>query len=269
MEALIGLILGIIEGLTEFAPVSSTGHMILISHLLKIDHDSKIKTFEVVVQLGAILAVLVIFWRKLIPVFTKNINFCNRNFHHRFNWLHILVGMIPAGIVGSIFYHFIKSYLFNYSGVLISLVLGGVLLIVADLFKPYHETASTLDDITYKQAFIVGVFQVLALWPGFSRSGSTISGGVLNGMSYRAASEYTFILALPIMIAAAGKDIYDNWTILSSNDLPLFVTGLIAAFITSLIVIKYFLKLITRIKLIPFAIYRFVIAILFIYYLSI
>lgn len=267
MDIWIAIILGIVEGLTEFIPVSSTGHMILVSHLLDVHTEPRIHSFEVVVQLGAILAITTIFWGRIRPmIFSRHINIFNSDFHHRFNWLHILLGMIPAGLIGVFLSHQIKDILFNNPiSTVLAIVVGGCLLVIADIFRPRGAVANTLDEITYKQAFIVGIFQVCALWPGFSRSGSTISGGVLSGMSYKVATQYTFILALPMMVGASGKSIIDNWSLLTMGDLPFFAVGLIAAFVTSLLVIKFFINLIARIKLTPFAIYRFIIAIIFLF----
>lgn len=267
-DIFIGILLGIVEGLTEFAPVSSTGHMILVADLLGIQGTQRIDVFEVVVQLGAILAVARIFWERITSLlFTSKFNILKKGFHNHFNWLHILIGMIPAVIVGGLFYSTIKAKLFTLNGVLLALILGGILLIVADLFKPSRPTANELDDITYTQAFIVGVFQIFALWPGFSRSGSTIAGGVLCGMNYKIAAEYTFLLALPMMFAASVKDLYGSWGHLGAGDLPLFIAGLVAAYLSSVVVIKFFLRLVQKIKLTPFAVYRFVVATLFFFFL--
>lgn len=264
-DILVGIILGIVEGLTEFAPVSSTGHMIMTGDLLGVNLEHiRIKVFLVVVQLGSILAVAHIFWGRISSLlFTSKFNILKTGFHKNFNWLHILVGMIPACLVGAFFHNIIKDKLFTPKGVVIALIVGGILLIIADVFRPRRASAETLDSITYKQAFIVGVFQVLALWPGFSRSGSTISAGVLSGMNYKIAAEYTFLLALPMMVAASTKDLYENWGVLTSNDLPLFIVGLVAAYLSSFVVVKFFLRIISQVKLIPFAIYRFIVATLF------
>jgi undecaprenyl-diphosphatase len=272
MDILIGLILGAVEGLTEFAPVSSTGHMILVGHLLGFEGTVRATTFEVVVQLGSILAAVVVFWKRLLSLVglykiedeeTGDFENGQRSSGNRLNWLHILLGMIPAVIVGGLFHDYIKTHLFTAATVLSALVAGGILMIVAEAFRKARPTAKSLDQITYKQAFIVGLFQCLALWPGFSRSGSTISGGLLAGMNHKTASEFTFILAVPMMVAASAKDLMDNWQYLSIHDLPLFITGFITAFVVALLAIRYFLRLIENVKLTPFAIYRFVLAVLY------
>jgi undecaprenyl-diphosphatase len=166
---LVAAILGVVEGLTEFLPVSSTGHMIIVGHLLGFEGDTA-KTFEVVIQLGSILAVVVMFWRRLFGLI--GIHFGRPPQHEgmskgRLSLIHILLGMIPAVVLGLVFHDAIKS-LFNPINVMYALVVGGFLLIAAEVLKPKTPRAEGLDDMTYRQAFIIGCFQCLALWPGFS-----------------------------------------------------------------------------------------------------
>ena len=257
---LVAAILGVVEGLTEFLPVSSTGHIIIVGHLLGFEGDTA-KTFEVVIQLGSILAVVVMFWRRLFGLI--GIHF-GKTPHEgtgkgRLTLGHILLGMIPAVVLGLIFHDTIKS-LFNPINVMYALVVGGVLLIAAECLKPKEPRAPGLDDMTYRQAFMIGCFQCLALWPGFSRSGATISGGMLMGVSRYAASEFSFLLAVPMMMGATALDLYKSWGFLTSGDIPMFAVGFITAFVVALIAIKTFLQLIKRISFIPFAIYRFIVA---------
>lgn len=257
---LVAAILGVVEGLTEFLPVSSTGHMIIVGHLLGFEGDTA-KTFEVVIQLGSILAVVVMFWRRLFGLI--GIHF-GKVPHEgtgkgRLTLGHILLGMIPAVVLGLIFHDIIKS-LFNPINVMYALVVGGVLLIAAECLKPKEPRAPGLDDMTYRQAFMIGCFQCLALWPGFSRSGATISGGMLMGVSRYAASEFSFLLAVPMMMGATALDLYKSWKFLSASDIPMFAVGFVTAFIVALVAIKTFLQLIKRISFIPFAIYRFIVA---------
>lgn len=183
---LVAAILGVVEGLTEFLPVSSTGHMIIVGHLLGFEGDTA-NTFEVVIQLGSILAVVVMFWRRLFGLI--GIHFGRPPEHEgkgsgRLSLIHILLGMIPAVVLGLIFHDTIKS-LFNPVNVMYALIVGGVLLIAAEVLKPKQPRAVGIDDMTYRQAFVIGCFQCLALWPGFSRSGATISGGMLMGAALR------------------------------------------------------------------------------------
>ncbi|EMD7579659.1 undecaprenyl-diphosphate phosphatase [Cronobacter sakazakii] len=257
---LVAAILGIVEGLTEFLPVSSTGHMIIVGHLLGFEGDTT-KTFEVVIQLGSILAVVVMFWRRLFGLI--GIHFGHPPHEGvgkgRLSLIHILLGMVPAVVLGLVFHDFIKS-LFNPINVMYALVVGGVLLIIAEVLKPKEPKAPGLDDMTYRQAFFIGCFQCLALWPGFSRSGATISGGMLVGVSRYAASEFSFLLAVPMMMGATALDLYKSMGFLTMADLPMFAVGFVTAFVVALVAIKTFLHIIKRISFIPFAIYRFIVA---------
>jgi undecaprenyl-diphosphatase len=258
---LIAAILGVVEGLTEFLPVSSTGHMIIVGHLLGFEGETA-KTFEVVIQLGSILAVVVMFWRRLFGLI--GIHFGRPPQHEgegkgRLTLIHILLGMAPAVVLGLIFHDTIKS-LFNPINVMYALVVGGVLLIAAEVLKPKEPRAPGLDDMTYRQAFMIGCFQCLALWPGFSRSGATISGGMLMGVSRYAASEFSFLLAVPMMMGATALDLYKSFHFLTVGDSPMFAVGFVTAFLVAPVAIKTFLQLIKRISFIPFAIYRFIVA---------
>ncbi|WCG83864.1 undecaprenyl-diphosphate phosphatase [Pectobacterium sp. A5351] len=257
---LIAFILGVVEGLTEFLPVSSTGHMIIVGHWLGFV-DEKAKTFEVIIQLGSILAVVVMFWRRLFGLIGIHFGEIPHEGHTagRLKLTHILLAMIPAVVLGLVFHDVIKS-LFYPQNVMYALVVGGFLLLAAEWLKPKKPRAVGLDDITHRQAFMIGCFQCLALWPGFSRSGATISGGMLVGVSRYAASEFSFILAVPMMMGATVLDLYKSWHFLSLSDVPMFAVGFVTAFIVALIAIKTFLKVIKRISFVPFAIYRFVVA---------
>ncbi|MEK4111134.1 undecaprenyl-diphosphate phosphatase [Paenibacillus sp. FSL M7-1414] len=262
VDIIIGLILGIVEGLTEFAPVSSTGHLILVGHLLGFEGTVRASTFEIVIQLGSILAVAFLFWKRILSILGIHVGEDRKatKSKEKLTLIHIIIGVIPFGVGGVFFYDYIKEVLFSAQTVVVTLILGGILMIAAEIFKPKKPAAETLDQVTYRQALIVGLFQCFALVPGFSRMGATLSGGLLAGMSHKTASEFTFIMALPIMFGASLKDLYESWDYLSVDDLPLFITGFVTAFIVAMIAVKFFLKLINRIKLIPFAIYRFVLA---------
>ncbi|AML56848.1 Undecaprenyl-diphosphatase [Serratia rubidaea] len=258
----VAFVLGVVEGLTEFLPVSSTGHMIIVGEWLGFTGD-KAKTFEVIIQLGSILAVVVMFWRRLFGLI--GIHFGGKPVAHEghtpghLKLTHILLAMAPAVVLGLLFHEVIKS-LFEPKNVMYALVVGGVLLLTAEWLKPKKPRAVGLDDITHRQAFMIGCFQCLALWPGFSRSGATISGGMLVGVSRYAASEFSFILAVPMMIGASGLDLYKSLHFLTLADLPMFVVGFVTAFLVALVAIKTFLTLIKRISFVPFAIYRFIVA---------
>ena len=250
------IVMGIVEGLTEFLPVSSTGHLILTGELLQFTGD-RAKTFEVFIQFGAVLAVLVLYRNR----FAKLLNF-KVGKGSGLNFIHILLAMAPAGVFAVLLHSIIKQYLFSPQTVLIGLVAGGLLMIAADRSKR-QVSAEELDDITYRQALAIGFFQVLALWPGFSRSGSTISGGMLFGASQKAAAEFTFIVSVPIMAGASGIDLLKSREFLTMADLPLFLVGFIAAFIVGMLAVVTFINLMKKLRLSWFAYYRFALAALF------
>ncbi|SFS97249.1 undecaprenyl-diphosphatase [Marininema halotolerans] len=264
MEIIKAIILGLVEGLTEFLPVSSTGHMIMAANLMDFTGE-RVKTFEVVIQLGSILAVVVVFWRRLLSLVGLAKAPQPTRGGGRLNLIHIFLAMLPAVVLGLLARDWIKENLFgdNMQTVIIALIVGGIFMIVAEKFSPKTTVTESLDQMTYKQAFGVGLFQCLALWPGFSRSGATIAGGLFIGLSHRVAAEFTFIVAVPMMIAASGLDLYKSWDILSASDIPMFIAGFITAFLVAMVAIVTFLKLISKVKLTPFAVYRFVAAILF------
>ncbi|WP_121663407.1 undecaprenyl-diphosphate phosphatase [Metabacillus litoralis] len=263
------VILGLVEGLTEFAPVSSTGHMIIVDDMWLQSEDFLGKyvanTFKIVIQLGSILAVVVVFKDRFIQMLglgrlSKKTAESTEG-TRRLKLTQVIVGLIPAGVLGVLFEDYIDEHLFSITTVLIGLVVGAVLMIAADLFGPKEVKIETVDQITYKQAFSVGLIQCLSLWPGFSRSGSTISGGVLLGMSHRAAADFTFIMAVPIMAGASAISLLKNWQYFSIEAMPFFIAGFISAFVFALLSIRFFLKLINKIKLMPFAIYRILLVI--------
>ncbi|MBM7586135.1 undecaprenyl-diphosphatase [Bacillus pakistanensis] len=265
------IILGLVEGLTEFAPVSSTGHMIIVDDMWLQSEEFLGKyvanTFKIVIQLGSILAVVVVFKDRFINLLgLGKLNKETNDNQNRLKLSQVIVGLIPAGVLGVLFEDYIDEHLFSLTTVLVGLVIGAVLMIIADLFGPKNPKVQTVDQITYKQALSVGLIQCLSLWPGFSRSGSTISGGVLVGMSHRAAADFTFIMAVPIMCGASGISLLKNWQYFTLDAMPFFIAGFISAFVFALISIRFFLKLINKIKLVPFAIYRIVL-VLVIYFL--
>lgn len=262
------IILGLVEGLTEFAPVSSTGHMIIVDDMWlrseKFLGKYGANTFKVVIQLGSILAVVVTFKDRFIDLLGMGRikSKLAEQSGGRLKLTQVIVGLIPAGIFGVLFEDYIDEYLFSTETVLIGLVIGAIFMIIADRFGPKDPIVQSVDQITYKQALTIGLIQCLSLWPGFSRSGSTISGGVLIGMSHRAAADFTFIMAVPIMAGASFLSLLKNWQYMTIEALPFFIAGFISAFIFSLISIRFFLKLINKIKLVPFAIYRIILALI-------
>lgn len=273
-ELFVALVLGVVEGLTEFAPVSSTGHMILVDDLLFKSSDflgqGVANTFKVVIQLGSIFAVIIVFRERFKSLLNPKELMAIRKptTEKKLNILHIFVGLLPAGVLGLLFEDYIDEHLFSVQTVLIGLVIGAFFMIAADLSISKRKQAMPLDEISYRQAFAIGLIQCFSLWPGFSRSGSTISGGVLLGLSHRAAADFTFIMAVPIMFGASAVSLYSKWEYFTFETLPFFAVGFVSAFVFALISIKFFLKLIQRVRLTPFAIYRIVLAaiIFFLYF---
>ena len=262
-ELLKALILGFVEGMTEFAPVSSTGHLIIVDDMWLKSQEFLGKypanTFKIVIQLGSILAVVVVFWKRLFSL-VGLYKIDGKKMNDRFNLMHVIVGMLPAVVLGFAFKDLIDDYLFRVETVIAALVVGAILMIGADKLGPKNPKVKSLDQISYRQAFTVGLVQCFSLWPGFSRSGATISGGVLFGMNHRTAADFTFIMAVPIMIGASLVSVLKNWNHMEMDYLSFYAVGFVSAFVFALISIRFFLKLISKVKLMPFAIYRLVLA---------
>ncbi|MGN7470697.1 undecaprenyl-diphosphate phosphatase [Brevibacillus sp. SAFN-007a] len=261
----VAFVLGLVEGLTEFAPVSSTGHMIIVDdtllHSRELFSPEVANTFKVVIQLGSILAAVIVFKDRFLSLLgLKKMSPDGNGPGHKLRLSQVIVGLLPAAVLGLIFEDYIDEYLFSIHTVLIGLVAGALLMIAADWFRPGRPKVTTVDQMTYKQALLIGLFQCIALWPGFSRSGSTISGGVLLGLSHRAASDFTFIMAVPVMAGASFLSLLKHWQYITADSLPFFIVGFISAFLFALLAIRFFLKLINRIKLVPFALYRIALA---------
>ncbi|MCY8721241.1 undecaprenyl-diphosphate phosphatase [Bacillus sp. S10C12M] len=269
-ELFVAAILGIVEGLTEYAPVSSTGHMIIVDDIwLKSNNlmsEEAANSFKVVIQLGSILAVAIVFKDRILNLLglKKNIT-SDQEQGHKLSIAQIAVGLVPAAILGFLFEDYIDEYLFSVKTVAFGLIAGAVLMLFADWVNKRKSATDTLDRISYKQAIGVGLFQCLALWPGFSRSGSTISGGVILGLNHRAAADFTFIMAMPIMMGASFLSLVKHWDSLSSDLMPFFIVGFICAFVVALFVVRFFLRLINKIKLVPFAIYRIILGVILLF----
>jgi len=255
-ENMIAVILGLIEGLTEFLPVSSTGHLILTADLLDFTGE-KAKTFEIFIQLGAILGIALYYWRRILDLLTVPPKTARTK--KRLTLIHVIIAILPAVIMGLLFHKFIKNYLFSPYTVIIGLVVGGLFMVFAERKQPPVQTTS-IDEITYRQALSIGLFQCLALWPGFSRSGSTIAGGLLVGVGHKAAADFTFLIAIPIMFAASGLDLLKSYQHLAPADMGFFMTGFFVSFVVAFLAVRTFPGLIERFKLTPFAYYRFALA---------
>lgn len=266
-DTYVAVIIGIVEGLTEFLPVSSTGHMILTQSLLNIsDNDPMLKTFDIVIQLGAILAVVILYWNRILDLFGIRVGVYKVQ-KQRMNLLHILIGIMPAMGLAFFLEDYIEAYLFSPYTVLIGLVLGGVFMIIAEKKKHTRPVTDDLDHLSYGQALYVGLWQIISLWPGFSRSGSTIAAGMLAGTSRKVAADFTFIMAIPIMFGASGYKLLKSWSAFNSEMAIFFAVGFLVSFVVALIAVVTFIKLVGKLRLTYFAYYRFALAALFLIYL--
>lgn len=244
------IILAIIEGLTEFLPVSSTGHMILASAVMNIHNDEFVKTFEVAIQLGAILAIALMYFKR----FLRGIDI----------YLKLIVAFIPTAIIGFLAYDFIKAYLFNPVVVSVSLIIGGIVLIWIDKRVVAQQSqVLTLEKIPYKNAFFIGLMQCLSIIPGTSRAAATIIGGVFNKLDKKQATEFSFLLAIPTMFAATGYDLIKTPIEFTDNEILLLSIGLIFAFISAWLAVKLFLKIVENYGFKYFGYYRIIIGLIF------
>jgi undecaprenyl-diphosphatase len=242
--------LGIIEGLTEFLPISSTGHLILLVDLLKIP-TPKGKVFEIAIQLGAILAICWLYRQKLWQIC---LTLPHQPSSQRFT-LNLLLAFLPAAIIGLLAHGFIKQVLFSVNVVAIMLVLGGIAILVIEKWRPVPDIL-LVEDLRWPRALAIGFCQCLAMIPGTSRSGATIMGALLLGLERKAAAEFSFFLAIPTMLAATTYDLYKNWQFLSFEGGIFIALGFVAAFLTALLVVRSVLAWIGRYGFAPFAYYR-------------
>lgn len=248
------IIIAIVEGLTEFLPVSSTGHMILASAAMGIHDDEFVKTFEVFIQLGAILAIALMYIKR----FFRGLQI----------YYKLFAAFVPTAIVGLLAYDIIKGYLFNPIVVSISLIIGGVILILIDK-KVVNKEAEIADveDISYKNAFFIGLFQCLSMVPGTSRAAATIIGGVFNGLDKKQATEFSFLLAVPTMMAAGGYDLIKSDLAFTQAQIMMLAVGSLVAFISAWIAVKLFLKFVSKNGFTAFGWYRIVVGILFLIFM--
>ncbi len=252
MDYVNAVILGVVEGLTEFIPVSSTGHLILAAELLRFDPDLG-KLFEVVIQLGAILAIVVLYWKKFTQVLIglprdKDAQHFTRN---------VLLAFLPCVFIGALAHDYIKAVLFNPTVVAIALVVGGVAILVIEKMKPAPIVFST-EQMGWRTALAIGFIQCLAMVPGVSRSGASIMGALLLKVERKAAAEFSFFLAVPTMLAATIYDLYKSRHDLSTDGATLIAIGFVVSFIVALVVVRWMLGFVTRHGFTPFAWYRIV-----------
>jgi undecaprenyl-diphosphatase len=281
MDVLNAVIFGIVEGVTEFLPISSTGHLMLTAHYLGIAQTEFVKSFEITIQSGAILAVAVLYWKILI----KRLDI----------WKKIITAFLPTAVIGAVMYKFIKQFLLNSTGVVIlSLFLGGVVLIFFEYFhgmrkyktlsqplklhqgspesrlwrdevscRKNEETAGELFQISYRQALLIGLFQSIAVVPGVSRAAATIVGGLLLGLKRRTIVEFSFLLAIPTMLSAMGFDLIKSAYTFNHEQFSVLAIGFIISFVVALLAIRFLLVFIKKHTFVPFGIYRILVAFVF------
>ncbi len=249
MDFITALILGIVQGISEFLPISSTGHLILASHLMGLRHTEFLKSFEIAIQAGTILSVVVLYWRSLLVDFEVI--------------KRLAVAFLPTGVLGLTLYRLIKGYLLgSETVVLCSLLVGGILIVAFERW--YREGEGATGDIramSYRNALIVGLFQSIAMIPGVSRSAATILGGLLLGLKRKTIVEFTFLLAVPTMLAATGYDLIKSGSQFSPGEVQYLLIGFVTAFVVALLSIKFLLRFIKTHTFIPFGIYRIVVVI--------
>lgn len=256
MNLLHALILGLVEGFTEFLPISSTAHLALTGKLLGLDQSEYLKSFEIIIQLGAILAVVFLYWKSLLK------------------WeviKRLVVAFLPTGILGLLFYKLVKQHLLeNFNVMLWALLFGGILLI---LFEKTHKEnsgeAQDLATIPYRTCLLIGLFQSLAMIPGVSRSGATIVGGLVLGLQKKTIVEFSFLLAVPTMLAATTLDLYKNAQSFTSDQITLLSVGFFTSFLMALVSIKFLLATLRKQTFSAFGFYRILVAAVFFIYLSI
>ena len=270
LELLKAVLFGIVEGVTEWLPISSTGHMILLDKFIHLGVSAEFyKLFEVVIQLGAILAVIILYFEKIWPLKNKNGSLTlDRSTLNL--WGKIIVACFPAAIIGILFDDWMEDNFFTPQVVSLALIAYGFLFVIIEKYDLGSKSVQRVEDISYRKAFEVGVFQLFSLVPGTSRSGSTIIGGLLIGLERSVAAEFTFYLAIPVMIGASLlkliKYVMRMGFVFDSNELLLLAVGCIVAFIVSIIVIRFLMSYIKKHNFIPFGYYRIVLGILVLVY---
>lgn len=255
MNILDTIVLGVVEGLTEFLPISSTGHMIVVGNWLNVAQTDTNKAFEVIIQLAAILAVFANYREKFTP-------------RHVALWTKVAVAFVPIGIIGLLFHHQIKQ-LFSVPVVSTMFIVGGVVFLVLEYYykeRPYH--VRDVEDVSYRQALWIGIAQIFALIPGTSRAGASIVGALLVGLDRKSSAEFSFLLALPVLGAAAGLDLLTHYKDFSADDLHLLLVGFITAFLVAFFSIKLFISFLQRFTFVGFGIYRIAFGALLLWFAS-
>lgn len=251
MNIIQALIISFVEGITEYLPISSTGHQVLASHLLGVPQTEFVKSFEIIIQLGAIAAIIFLYWRILLQ--DKEV------------WKRIIVAFLPTAVIGFLLYKVIKTFLLGNEWItVLALFIGGIILIIVEKTHTEKETHhAEIKDISLKNAFFIGLIQALSVIPGVSRAGATIVGGMLLGTKRKAAVEFSFLLAVPTMIAATGLDLLKSSHSFTSQEYLILLIGLVCSFVTALITVKYLIKFVQSHTFVSFGVYRIILAIVY------
>ena len=269
LEILKSIIFGILEGITEWLPISSTGHLILLNEFLKLDQgDAFFEMFQVVIQLGAILAVVVIYFHKLNPFSPKKTQ--KQKMMTCQIWIKVLIGCVPAMVVGLLFNDWIDEKLYHWYVVAAMLILYGVLFIIVENYQRGKEAKVTrISQLTPSMLLIIGVFQMLAMIPGTSRSGATIVGALMLGVSREAATEFTFFLAIPVMFGASALKLFKFGFNFTGMQAVILIVGMVVSFVVSVIAIKFLLKYIRNHDFKVFGYYRIILGVIVFLYFGI
>lgn len=254
MSFIDAIIFGVVEGVTEFLPVSSTGHLILVADLLHLPETDFLKTFQIVIQLGAIGGIIMLYWRKLLL--------------DRLLMQKIVVALLPALGIGFVLYRFIRSLFESSLTVVMALFVGGLILVIFEYFhQKKGDIGKDLETLSYTTAFGIGLFQTLSVIPGVSRAGATIVGGLALGLTRKAIVEFSFLLAVPTMLAATALDLWKHGATFSGGDLVFLLTGFATAFVVAIFTVKVLLRFIETHSFIAFGVYRMIIALVFYFFI--
>lgn len=266
IEILKTILIGIVEGITEWLPVSSTGHMILLEEFIHLNMTEEfMEMFNVVIQLGAILAVVVLFFPKLWPFTTKDKGWIKKDTWMM--WFKVVVAVLPAGILGVLFDDILDEMFYNYQTVAVTLIVYGVLFIVVENWnKGRRPRIRTMNDMTFQTAFLIGMFQVLSLIPGTSRSGATILGAIILGCSRYIAAEFSFFLAIPVMFGASLLKLLKFGFVLEGSEIVILLVGMVSAFIVSMVSIKFLMGYVKKHNFKFFGYYRIILGIIVLAY---
>jgi undecaprenyl-diphosphatase len=255
MDIFQSIILGIVEGITEFLPISSTAHMIIVSTLMGLKQNATNVAFEVIIQLGATMAIILIYLNKI-------------NFKEKDLWIKVIAAFLPLAIIGFLFRHQIKE-LFTVVTAAWMFIIGGVVFFIVEKVYKEEKTINDVEKVSFRQALIIGFFQVFALIPGTSRSGSTIVGGMLSGVSRKTSADFSFLLAIPTMLAASGYEMLKNIHSFADSNGIVLVVGFVVSFVVAYITVKIFLKFVEKYTLNAFGVYRIIFGIVLLYLIHI